>query len=221
MKKFLIAASAAAAALAVAPASAAPTFDISGGLDLAVPANNDFRFQLAALGYVRESVGGTISIGGGDPAWIDFFVMGTESGYKDTFTYGDVSYTEDTTVATSYFPDGIFIGSVLVTGTSFDGVFSAVPGAPYTQVAGSGSNGFAIFRKAGDGMTFSAGEIYFGYDDIPDIPNPADDNHDDLIIRAVIRAVPEPTTWALMVAGIGAVGFSMRRRSSNVRIAFS
>ncbi len=36
-----------------------------------------------------------------------------------------------------------------------------------------------------------------------------------------IAPVPEPTTWAMMVAGIAAVGMTMRRRSQNVRVAFS
>jgi hypothetical protein len=36
-----------------------------------------------------------------------------------------------------------------------------------------------------------------------------------------LAPVPEPTTWAMMVAGIAAVGMTMRRRSKNVRVAFS
>jgi len=36
-----------------------------------------------------------------------------------------------------------------------------------------------------------------------------------------IAAVPEPATWAMMVAGIAAVGVAMRRRAQNVRVAFS
>jgi len=36
-----------------------------------------------------------------------------------------------------------------------------------------------------------------------------------------IAAIPEPATWAMMVAGIAAVGIAMRRRAQNVRVAFS
>jgi len=36
-----------------------------------------------------------------------------------------------------------------------------------------------------------------------------------------IAPIPEPATWAMMVAGIAAVGVAMRRRARNVRVAFS
>ncbi|WP_148276618.1 FxDxF family PEP-CTERM protein [Sphingobium sp. SYK-6] len=36
-----------------------------------------------------------------------------------------------------------------------------------------------------------------------------------------VSPVPEPATWAMMVAGIAAVGMTMRRRARNVRVAFS
>ena len=35
---------------------------------------------------------------------------------------------------------------------------------------------------------------------------------------AATSAVPEPATWAMMLMGFGAVGYSMRRRSVNYRI---
>jgi hypothetical protein len=37
--------------------------------------------------------------------------------------------------------------------------------------------------------------------------------------NVTINAVPEPATWALFILGFGALGFAMRRRSSNVRVA--
>lgn len=39
------------------------------------------------------------------------------------------------------------------------------------------------------------------------------------IDNITLAAVPEPTTWALFILGFGAIGQSMRRRSSKVRIA--
>jgi len=34
-------------------------------------------------------------------------------------------------------------------------------------------------------------------------------------------SVPEPATWAMMLSGFGAIGFSMRRRAAKVRLATS
>lgn len=36
-----------------------------------------------------------------------------------------------------------------------------------------------------------------------------------------VSPVPEPATWAMMIAGVAAVGMSMRRRSSVSQVAFS
>lgn len=36
-----------------------------------------------------------------------------------------------------------------------------------------------------------------------------------------VAPIPEPATWAMMVAGIAAVGVALRRRTQNVRVAFS
>lgn len=38
-------------------------------------------------------------------------------------------------------------------------------------------------------------------------------------LNLVGGAVPEPTTWALFILGFGAIGYTMRRRSSQVRVA--
>jgi hypothetical protein len=36
---------------------------------------------------------------------------------------------------------------------------------------------------------------------------------------AVTSAVPEPSTWAMMLIGFGAIGYSMRRRTNTIRLA--
>ncbi len=36
-----------------------------------------------------------------------------------------------------------------------------------------------------------------------------------------LNPVPEPASWAMMIAGIAAVGFTMRRRTHTARLAFS
>lgn len=42
----------------------------------------------------------------------------------------------------------------------------------------------------------------------------------DVLLDGVsIAAVPEPTTWAMMIAGLGLVGFTMRRRTAKVQFA--
>ncbi len=38
-------------------------------------------------------------------------------------------------------------------------------------------------------------------------------------VSAVAGAVPEPATWAMMIAGFGLVGAAMRRRAAKVRFA--
>jgi PEP-CTERM motif len=42
-------------------------------------------------------------------------------------------------------------------------------------------------------------------------------NSDHFASLAFPSAVPEPASWALMIAGFGAVGFAMRRKSENVQ----
>lgn len=40
-------------------------------------------------------------------------------------------------------------------------------------------------------------------------------------VDQAVAAVPEPSTWALMILGFGAVGYSLRRRRATVRVAFA
>ena len=219
MKKLLLAATAA-AAFAVAPANAA-TFLVTGGANQAVPGNNDFKSKLALLGLTNELIGARVDLSAGTSIHFEF--LGTESDYFDSFVFnGTTLYTETShgvvdafgapvDIAGNYFnPIGAFLGSFISNG---------VDALPADALGGANKMGFTVFTDAAGG--YNSQVLYIGYDDVPNPTAAHDDNHDDIIIRATIVPVPEPTTWALMVAGIAAVGVSMRRRSQNVRVAFS
>lgn len=224
MKKLLLAATAA-AAFAVAPANAA-TFLVSGGTNQAVPNNNNFKANLAGLGLTAELVGATVQLSG--PTTIKFEFLGSESWFGDSFLFdGTTIYAENSNGVIDNFNAPIDLGNYWNATVAFLASFTSdgiAFGGASPANANGGSGGFAVFVADGNTTSVNSSVIYFGYDDIPDtVPgNPlSDDNHDDIIIRATVLPVPEPTTWALMVAGIAAVGVSMRRRSQNVRVAFS
>lgn len=48
--------------------------------------------------------------------------------------------------------------------------------------------------------------------------NPADADYDDLVVRFNVSAVPEPTTWAMMLIGFAGIGFLAYRRRAKPAI---
>lgn len=223
MNKFLLAASAAALALGAQGANAA-TFVVGVTAPITIPyvpggAFNDFKPDLNALGLVSEQISAPVSINTtpGADTYITFEFLGSESWYNDSFSFnGSTLVTEFNNGAPplNNFGAPINLGTTLWNSALFPALFTSSGGTP----AAPGQFGFAVFLPTGVGAgSYQTNVLYFGYDDFQG----GDDNHDDIIIRATITSVPEPTTWALMAAGIAAVGFSMRRRSQNVRVAFS
>ena len=186
---------------------AAPTVAVNFASSLALPPSplNNFFAELTAAGFNRyASTGATLVLS--EAATITFYFMGSESGFSDTFTAGTVSRTETSTLE-NHFLNPILIGEQSYSAGTLAGLFRFTSSGGVT--ANIGHDGFAIFLKpnqtTGQGFT----ELYFGYDDQI---NNADDNHDDFIVRAVITAVPEPGTWAMLLSGFALVGSLLRRR---------
>lgn len=195
----------AATAAIVAPATASATVTVGFGGTTAIPSNNDFRTQLAALGLTRFAASGA-SLTLSENSIITFELLGSESGFNDRFQAGSLAYTEFTRLL-NRFGNPIALGSDEFGSGSLAGdiVFSAVGGRTVTV----GQDGFGIFlgpnARSGDQLS----TFYLGYDD--QLAH-RDDDYDDMIIRATVTpAVPEPGTWAMMLIGFGAIGFSMRR----------
>lgn len=178
----------------------------------AVPTNNDFRSLLASLGLTRYTTTGAGIVLDAD-SLITFHLLGTESGYSDSFSTvsaPNLGYTESTSFQNSFLAP-ILIGTASFGAGSLAGLlnFSSSGGAPATI----GQDGFGIFLGADQLSGAAVSTFYLGYDDQI---NRQDDDHDDMIIRAVVSsvrtAVPEPATWAMLLAGFGLVGGALRRR---------
>jgi len=218
MRNLVLAASALALAVPTV-ANAAFVVTYTGAVPIPGPGtpNNDFRLDLNALGlFAFTSTGASVALNADDI--IDFYFMGSESGVTNAFRAYSVGPFNETD--SNHFASGdnspVFIGSQALTA----GAFAATFLANGTDVVNIGSQQFGIAITGNQrGGTYTANELYFLLDD-----NPAngDDNHDDMIVRATIRsAVPEPSTWALMLGGFGIVGSLMRRRNVTTRVSFA
>jgi hypothetical protein len=209
VKKFLFAASAAVAAMTVATTANAAQFAVMTGDPLQViPTTNDYKGQLAGLGLTNEIASADLVLSG--QAWVQFTFLGSESYFSESFfVNGNQVFTENTDF-TNWNTGGT---SAPIALTDFlSAMFTSNVGAPATP----GTIGLAVFTDANG--NYNQQDIYFGYDDGGAGP---DRDYDDMIVEATILPIPEPATWALMVAGIAAVGVSMRRRTQNVMVSFS
>jgi hypothetical protein len=164
MKKFAYAASAALAAMALAPAAQAVVVD---EIDLSV--NTDDSFS-------ADSVISPETFGGLDfvlPAGYYLAEVSAAVTGGVTWRFTDIKF------------DGISVLTGLYSGGKFlDGTFLFSTPGPHT------------LSFIGTGVGSFGGSIS-------------------------ITAVPEPTTWALMLAGVAAVGTALRRRSTLARVSFS
>jgi hypothetical protein len=232
LRKILVSA----AALSLAGPAMAASFVIGFGpfAPVTIPADgggttgNQFSTNLNALGlnaYVSKGSTLGVSAAVGEVWTITFRLHGYENGYKDAFTatgdgvttFGSATtgtYTGLTgwTVSPAGFGTISGVGSV----ASLAGILNYTSSGGAASTVGDANEGFGIFIDAGS-RSQNTGTIYFGYDDVPG----GDDNHDDGVISATIRAVPEPSTWAMMVLGFGVVGRAMRSRRRNAIASFA
>jgi hypothetical protein len=200
MRKALLASALVSALIVGAPAMAA-SFTVSNGAVFGVPGNNDFAGDLAALGLTSyTTTGASVSLSG--PRKVTFEYMGSESGNVNSFTGGSLAPFAEYNKA-AWGP--VLIGTANFLGGAFTNVsFSSIGGVPTSLI---GQDSFGIFIPS-NVRQHSSNVLYFGFDDQI---NNVDDNHDDFIVR--VTAVPEPASWAMLIAGFGLVGLTARRRA--------
>lgn len=122
------------------------------------------------------------------------------------------------TTGGTYYLD--FVGNVVFNFSAPIDTFSLIMGGlqgPNTisWVNSAGIQSYSVAPNGGNG-----GFAFFGFTDVGEaitsvtIGSPGDfDGLDNVRFgNSVLAAVPEPSTWAMMLIGFSAVGFSMRRR---------
>ena len=96
------------------------------------------------------------------------------------------------------------------TATVFDGLNGTGTALGSISLAANNVNAFDLvtisFSGTGQSFAISGGGAQFGFDDVT-FNEPG--------------AVPEPASWALMIAGFGLVGSAMRRRKPSVSVSFA
>ena len=88
----------------------------------------------------------------------------------------------------------------------------SVPGYNVDYLAVKASTFFVLYKVSGSSGTWTTAGIVNGGGNIPGLSHL-------VFFGTRTPVVPEPSAWALMILGFGAVGAAMRRRRTSVRFA--
>jgi hypothetical protein len=189
------------------------TFD--GAQNPGVGAGHEVTNQLSSFGV--NFSGGFLYVAGSSswPSRQDAFLTGTVPGYAATKS---ISFTNDVSAA----------------------VFSYLP-LPLNDGAGSQDTTFATylngslvdsFSVTANGVNYDTSGKYYGFQNslfdelritVPFESNPNASPHgfmlDNLLFNAATPAVPEPSTWAMLLLGFAGIGFMAYRRKARPALA--
>lgn len=208
---------------------------------------NDYNVGTDYFGSVLSSSGHTVTTTSGDLSSYNlsdfdlvvyanqnFSVSGTDVGALDSYISGGgrVIYNDwsqgtppslgagfsgnnNQTAITVLAPFATGIGGALSAVNTGWGVFTTGLTATSGSVGATFGNGDAAIVYANGGRT-----IWNGF--LTDTVNSSQLYQNELaFVFGGSGAVPEPATWAMMIAGFGLVGGAMRRRQSVTRVAYA
>jgi hypothetical protein len=205
MKQLLLA-----AALATLAASANAQVTFSGGTDqLIVGAYDPSGTTAPQTGGKRDALLSSTAAGTLTATFLGFEALDT-----DTFTFSVANGTLNNKTAVADVTS--ILGPVAAGALNFT-FADLFTGTTVGNGGGGGGTGmFTSYLVLGSGagaafVPYTKGGLYdvvLGFNDGLQV----DGDYDDLVVGLKVAAVPEPETYTLLLAGLGAVGFIARRR---------
>jgi hypothetical protein len=179
--------------------------------------NNEFKSLLATQeGVTQYTMGGSLSTDAAGS--VAFYYYGKEAGYQNIFTATGTngSVTKDSGYSPTWqnnFGSPTSIGSVDVLGgiLNFGFCSNSAPGHSVGCVNNLQNDWFNLGSLQSIAYSVAGNVAWIFWDDSGAGP---DDNHDDMLIKAVFtpRSVPEPATLGLFGLGLLGVWAGARRR---------
>lgn len=152
----------------------------------------------ALLAAVPASATTVLSVGGG---WSGFSFGGVGSSWSDDFSF-TLAGSAELRVTDAFLSGDQF--TVTINGVDYN---TSAPGSSGDQISNDYDGAFADARWSSGSWTLGPGSYT-----VKGIALLSPFGSGGGAIELVRGAVPEPTTWALMIMGFGAVGFAARRR---------
>lgn len=153
---------------------------------------------------------------------VSYTYLGSEAGYTNYFTDGSGFFHNKTSSAGG---TQTAVGTTLTqsinasTPANLDFSFATVlPAGQAVQLSNlSGTTSapaatYAIFSGASIATTLGKFQYILGFNDLG---SGNDRDFDDLLVGVNISPIPEPETYALLLAGLGMMGFMARRRRAD------
>lgn len=213
----------AATTLTATTATAATTVSVNTGVTNNWLVSPDGLSNNYATAYIPGEVHPNWSGGSSNPfvdgaKWITQFNPGTlnvpesEAYFQTVFDIGNIVGVAELALSGNFWVDNEVV-EVLLNGNVINGAGGTFNGSG----TAFGTTNAAFFVNGANTLTFRIKN--YG----PNLPEgTTGSNPAGLRVSGVFSAVPEPGTWMLMMLGIGAVGFSMRRRQkTQVRFQFA
>jgi hypothetical protein len=205
------------AGASAAQAGFVPVSSFGTGLNtIDIVSANNFRSNLSALGVSQYTLGGSLTAD--SDGSVAFYYYGKEAGYQNIFTATGTSGSlyKDSGYSPTYqnnFGAPVLIGSVDVLSgiLNFGFCANSSPGHSVGCVTNQQNDWYNLGSLQSIAYSVAGNVAWIFWDDSGAGP---DDNHDDMMIKAVFtpRSVPEPATLGLFGLGLLGVWAGARRR---------
>jgi hypothetical protein len=183
-----------------------PGWTVTGNIDLVGQVN---PYGIGACSVVCVDLDGTtgpgailsdpIAFAGGKAVTVRFDVSGNQRGGADDDFVAKVFFTPaNGGIAASISGPPAFTGS---------GYLNMLNGIPYVESIASGRP-FLTYSYTFTANIPGAFQLYFG--------TTSADNIGPILDNVAVSQVPEPQSWAMLIAGFGLVGLAARRRRTTI-----